>query len=401
MTRALYREEPALLTFSASVTEVSLGAVALNATAFYPEGGGQNGDSGVLRWDGGEVRIRDTRKGESDAIWHELEGEGPEVGANVSGEVDAARRWRNSQRHSGEHLLAQAFTRVNPAFRVAAVSMRSPECTLDLEGSPGEADVRAAESLLRETLGRTDLTLDTPTVPDTELHRYPLRREAKVAGDVRLVIFRGPDGVPFDVSACGGTHVPRASMAAPVAVLRTERVRSGLTRVVFMAGEEAAEYLGGVYTGARTLAQEFSVPVERLAERIAALTADREAGKAEATALRARLAHLLVRHAPVQEVGGVPLREVTLDDTALLPLVLTDVPPGEVVAALAPGGRCGVGSERESIPAGTLLGEALRVTGGRGGGKPTLAQGTAERPEGFFGAVRQSLQTGRGGRGEA
>ncbi|BDP41514.1 serine-tRNA(Ala) deacylase [Deinococcus aetherius] len=391
MTRPLYREEPARLTFTATVTETRAGAVALGATAFYPEGGGQNGDAGRLRWEGREARVRDTRKGEGSVVWHELEGPVPEVGASVTGEVDPARRWRNSQRHSGEHLLAQAFHRVSPTFGVAAVSMRNAESTLDLHGDPTEADVRAAEALLRETLARTPLTLDTPTVPDTELHRYPLRREAKVSGDVRLVIFRDPDGVPFDVSACGGTHVPHASMAAPVVVLRTERVRGGLTRVFFMAGEEAGEFLGGVYAGSRTLAQEFSVPVERLPERVAALTEERGTLRGEATMLRQRLAHTLVRQAPAHDVGGVLLREVTLDDVTLLPLALTDVPRGEVVAALAPGGRCGVGSAREDVPAGTLLGRALEVTGGRGGGRPTLAQGTTGRPGEFVGAVREAL----------
>jgi alanyl-tRNA synthetase len=394
MTRPLYHEDAPRLSFTAIVVAAGEKAAALDATAFYPEGGGQNGDAGVLRWPGGEVRVRDTRRDKtSGVIWHELEGDPPPVGTLVAGEVDAARRWRHMARHSAEHLLAQAFVRVGPAFRVAAVSMRSAEITLDLEGQPTETDVHAAETLLRETLARTDLTLETLTVPEAELSRYPLRRETGVRGDVRLVIFRQVDGTPFDVSACGGTHLPRASMAAPVVVLRTGRIRAGLTRVVFMAGEEASEYLGGVYAQARELAQGFSVPVEALPGRIAALTADQETRKTEVNALRLRLAHTLVRQTPALNVNGIPLREVTLDDVTLLPLVLTDVPPGEVLAALAPGGRCGVGSRRADMPAGLLLEAALRVTGGQGGGRPTLAQGSTQTPETFLRAVRDALVT--------
>ncbi|GAA5514390.1 alanine--tRNA ligase [Deinococcus carri] len=392
MTRPLYHEAPTALTFTATVTAVREGAVALDATAFYPEGGGQNGDTGVLRWPGGEMPVLDTRKDKpSGTVWHEVEGEVPPVGTPVTGEVDAARRWRHMARHSAEHLLAQAFHRVNPAFRVAAVSMRNAEITLDLEGEPTEADVRAAEALLRGTLARRELTLDTPTVPETELPHYPLRRETKVRGDVRLVIFRDAEGTPFDVSACGGTHVPRASLAAPVVVLRTERIRSGLTRVFFMAGEEAGEYLADVYRQARTLAQGFSTSVADLPGRVSALVAERDALKAEAAALRDHLARALAEAAPLEEVAGVPLRVLTLGDAALLPGALSATPAGEVRVALAPEGRCGIGSGRADVPAGALLGAVLKVTGGKGGGRPTLAQGTTAQPDEFMQAVRAEV----------
>jgi alanyl-tRNA synthetase len=392
LTRALYYEDGTRLTFESVVQEVSGSEIALEATAFYPEGGGQNGDAGRLSWAEETATVLDTRKDKATGlIWHRLEGTLPPVGTQVSGEVDAARRWRQMQRHSGEHLLAQAFKRVSPAFSVAAVGMRNPECTLDLEGDPAEIHVQAAETLLRETLGRTDLTLETPTVSEDDLHLYAPRRETKVRGQVRLVIFRDEAGDAFDVSACGGLHVPRASLAAPVVILRTERIRAGLTRVVFMAGEEAGEYLTRVYRDARALAQGFSVPVDRLPERVAALNTERDALKAEAAALREALAATLVGAAPVEIVNGLPVRCVTLDDLALLLPTLNAVPVGEVLLALAPGGRCGMATPREEVNAGVVLGTVLRATGGKGGGKPAIAQGTTPQPDGFFAAVKDAL----------
>ncbi|AIZ45588.1 alanyl-tRNA synthetase [Deinococcus radiopugnans] len=389
MTRALYHHDPVQLTFAATVSASQGQEVALDATAFYPAGGGQGADHGVLRWSGGEARVTDTHKDKATGqIWHTLDGPLPGVGTALTGEVDAARRWRHMARHSGEHLLAQAFVRVNPAFAVDAVNMTNPECTLDLRGAPTEADVRAAETLLRETLARQRLTLDTPTVAEEELANYPLRRETKVRGQVRLVIFRGQDGLPFDVSACGGTHVPQASLAAPVVVLRTERIRGGVTRVVFMAGEEAGEYLSATYREARALAQTFSVPPERLTERVEALRGDAVTLKAETAGLRERLAHLLVEATPLDSLG---LRCLELDDPALLLPVLTDVSAGEVRVALAKGGRCGVASARQDIHAGEVLRAALAVTGGKGGGRPDLAQGSTLKPEGFLAAVRATL----------
>ncbi|THF69426.1 alanyl-tRNA editing protein [Deinococcus sp. Arct2-2] len=402
MTRALYYENGTQLTFDAVVQEVNGSEVALDATAFYPEGGGQNGDAGRLTWATASAAVLDTRKDKATGlIWHKLAGALPPAGTPVVGQVDAARRWRQMQRHSGEHLLAQAFRRVNPAFSVAAVGMRNPECTLDLEGDPAEIHVQAAETLLRETLGRTDLVLDTPTVPEDDLHLYAPRRETKVSGQVRLVIFRDSAEEAFDVSACGGLHVPRASLAGPVVILRTERIRAGLTRVVFMAGEEAGEYLARVYGEARARAQGFSVPVDRLPERVVATLAERDALKAEAAALRDALAATVVRTAPIETVNGLPVRCVVLDDIAMLLPTLNAVSEGGVVLALAPGGRCGIACkhldrhfnvvDHLKVDVGAILSRVLKAAGGKGGGKSEIAQGVTPQPDGFFAAIKEAL----------
>lgn len=391
-TRALYHEDGLQLRFEAPVLAELDGEVALGATAFYPEGGGQSSDRGEWRWAGGQAQVTHARKDKaSGVIWHRLSGDRPPVGAAVSGAVDPDVRWRHMQRHSAEHLLAQAFRRVSPVFEVAAVSMTGPDCTIDFTGDPAESHVRAAEALLRETLGRQRLTLETPTVPEAELPNYPLRRASKVSGQVRLVIFRDEAGEPFDVSACGGTHVPEAALCAPVVVLRTERIRGGHTRVVFRAGEEASEYLSGVYRSARTLAQDFSAPVEKLPERVAALRAERDAARAEVDIVRAQLAAAQVRAAPAQDLGPLTLRELRLEDAALLAPALGAVPAGEVLAILTSGGRCGVASGANTVHAGETLRAALAVTGGKGGGRPELAQGQTADPAGFFAAVRGVL----------
>lgn len=391
-TRPLYHDDPAQLTFAATVLDVQAQEIALDVTAFYPEGGGQNTDTGMVRWTGSEARMTAARKDKSTGvIWHALTGDLPPPGTRITGEVDPDVRWRHAQRHSGEHLLAQAFARINPVFQVAAVSMRSPECTLDLRGDPAESHVRAAEALLWETLGRRDLELHTPIVPEDQLGTYSLRRETKVRGQVRLVIFQEPGGAPFDVSACGGTHVPRASLAAPVVILRTERQKAGLTRVVFMAGEEAARYLSSVYHSARTLAQGFSVPVDGLADRVAALAGERDALRAAMETLREQLAAALLEAQPLKTVGGVPLREIQLDDPELLAPLLMRVPEGTVVVALTPGGRCGVGSAVGNVHAGELLRAALGRTGGKGGGRAELAQGSTSNVSVFGQTVREVL----------
>lgn len=392
MTRALYFENGTQLDFESTVVAVQPGELALAATAFYPEGGGQRGDSGVLRWNGTEVIVSDTRKDKaSGTIWHVVKGEVPAEGATVQGRVDPGRRWRHMQRHTGEHLLAQAFKRLNPEFQVVAVSMNSPECHLDLLGDPTDADAAQAEGLLREALGRDELVLQTPIVPETDLGKYPLRRETKVTGEVRLVIFKDAQGHYFDVSACGGTHVPRAAMCAPVVVLRTERIKGGLTRVTFMAGEEASAYLSGVYRASRALGQQFSVPVEKLAERVQALGTEKDALKTELERVRGQLAAHLVRISVPEMVDTQPVHFMTLDDEALLLPVLSGVDAGEIIVALTPSGRCGISSGTPDFHAGNLLREVLGITGGKGGGKADLAQGTTADPASFLEVTRSKM----------
>lgn len=410
-TQPLYDADPAQLTFTALVTQVEVtgvegGRVALSATAFYPEGGGQNADVGDLTWAGGEAQIISTQKDRADkhaadkgsgVIWHTLSGDVPEVGAAVRGSVDAQSRWHNMQRHSGEHLLAQAFFRLDPKFAVAAVSMRNAECTIDLEGQPTESDVRAAEVLLQETLGRRRLRLRTLEVPEAELKRYPLRRTTKITGTVRLVIFEdeagaSPEAQFFDVSACGGLHVPWAAMAGPVVVLRTERVKGGLTRVVFMVGEAAAAHLASTYQAARTLAATFSAGPGDLAARVEALrSAQRESGT-QLSALRSALIRHDVAAAPAETLGAVRLRVLSLTDPALLPVALSAVLEGEVLLVTVPGGRVGLGSASD-VHAGEALRKALAVSGGQGGGKPDAAQGQTPDLAGFAAALKAALAT--------
>ena len=392
MTRPLYHDHGTALSFTSVVTQLAGDEAALAATAFYPESGGKNDDWGEWHWQGGVARVVGTRKDKATGtIWHRLEGDLPAVGAEISGQVEAGRRWRHMQRHSAEHLLAQAFVRVNPVFQVAAVSMLSPECHLDLRGDPAPVHVLAAEKLLRETLGRDELTLLTPTVPESELGQYPLRRESKVGGQVRLVMFQAGAGEYFDVSACGGTHVPRAAMCAPVVILRTERIKNGLTRVTFMAGEEASEYLSGVYQSAKSMAQRLSVPVERLPERLERQMATEAAQREEIAGLLARLAAQLVVGTPPQQVGGLTLRGLEVDDPQLFGACLSAVPAGEVLAVLGPQGRCGVASAAAGQDAAQLLRAVLGEIGGKGGGKADLAQGFTEQPAVFLNSLHAKL----------
>ncbi|MBB6097776.1 alanyl-tRNA synthetase [Deinobacterium chartae] len=393
--KPLYHQQPFATRFRSRVTALEGRRVALEASLFYPEGGGQNADAGELRWATGSARVTDVQKS-GGQVWHTLEGDLPTPGLEVEGEIDADRRLRHSQRHTAEHLLAQAFLRVNPAFRVQAVSMRSEECSLDLEGDPTPEDAEAAERTVMNAVYR-DLRISDLEVPEAELAHFPLRRPPQVSGRVRLVLVHDPQEPSgyWEVSACGGTHLSSTALAGPIVVLRLERVHGSLTRVFFSAGLEAHARLTHTYRTARDLARSFSSGIDQLTERVEALRASALEDARKLARTQEQLAGFLVHQAPQELLSAGRVRILKLEDEALIKPVsqaLTQLPETLGVVYTV-SGRLAVTSTLPR-PAREVLTEILRAAGGRGGGSPTLAQGSAPA-EALAGAVTDWLNQTR------
>src|ERR1700759_1745427 len=107
MTQRLFLDDPTLAATSATVTAAGTGGVVLDRTVFYARGGGQPGDSGVLRWDGGETPITEAVKGDGEAILHVPAPDAalPPVGTIVEAAIDWQRRHALMRMHTAMHLL--------------------------------------------------------------------------------------------------------------------------------------------------------------------------------------------------------------------------------------------------------------------------------------------------------
>ncbi|WP_371060278.1 alanyl-tRNA editing protein [Rhodosalinus sp. 5P4] len=212
MTRLLYREDPYLKTAPARVAAVTPeGGVVLDATLFYPTGGGQPGDSGTLEWEGGALRVATTVKGEGDAIVL-LPDDGdavrPPVGAAVVQTLDWARRHAHMRVHTALHLLSVVLP-----LPVTGGAIGEGKGRLDFDMPEAPEDKAALEAEL-DTLVARDLPVTEDWITDEELAANPgLVKTMSVAppsgaGRVRLVrIGAGEDQV--DLQPCGGTHVAR------------------------------------------------------------------------------------------------------------------------------------------------------------------------------------------------
>jgi alanyl-tRNA synthetase len=201
--------------------------VELEATYFYPEGGGQLGDRGTL----GGAPVLDVQAAEDGRVWHRLGG-GIRPGGEVEAEVDWARRFDHMQQHTGQHILSAAFERVAAA---PTLSSTLGEERSVIEVALGGADWRLVERV-EEAANRLvweDRPLVFHWVDEEGAKRFALRKAPAVSGRIRVVEI--PE---WDASACGGTHARRTGEVGSIKVLHWEKVRGNL-RFGFVCGGRA------------------------------------------------------------------------------------------------------------------------------------------------------------------
>jgi alanyl-tRNA synthetase len=381
VTRKIYLSDAYASRFDASITRVvahaGRSAVVLDQTAFYPEGGGQPSDRGVI----GGVRVEDVVEADGEVL-HVVAGPAALApGSAVACEVDWGRRFDHMQHHHGQHLLSAVLERLHGAATVS-FHLGEETCTIDVDAPParlGPEALAAAEAAANALVWR-DLEVDARERTPDELAALPLRKDAVKGG--RVVVVAGA-GEIVDASPCGGTHPRRTGEVGAIAVLRAQRWGQG-TRLEFACGARvlrllrtAEERLARASGALRCAPAELPAAAERLAaegaarrkesERLAEALAGLEAG---------RLAAAIGAAAPVAARLEGPLAT-----PAGLRAVAQALASRGRIALLGceDGGRAHLCFARPR-GAGPNLGELLRgaaaLLGGKGGGSPDLAQGS-------------------------
>ena len=382
MTQRLYYDTPYLRTFNAQVTNArqidGQPAVALDRTAFYPTGGGQPHDTGML--DG--VAVLDVRS-DGGMIWHLLAAPLP-VGAAVHGQIDWPRRWDFMQNHSGQHILSQAFIETAGALTVAW-HLSDTSLTIDLDQTGlSDAHLAGAERLANQVVQR-NLPVSARIVNESELPTLKLRKQPDVDGPLRIVAIGD-----FDQVACGGLHVDSSAQVGLVKLLRAER-RGPETRIHFACGQRAVDDYSRKHQIVHSLTSRFTCSEEELAQAVERLQAQADANfkalrAAQSELVAAEAARLLATAATT----GLLLGEYPGwqgEQVKQLALALRSQPG--LIIALA-GGNSQVFLARSAdvaFDASQALRSALAAVGGRGGGRPDFAQGAAPTSE----AARQVL----------
>ena len=233
MTEKLYYNDAFMKKFTAQVLSCEKGKdgweVVLDRTAFYPEGGGQPGDQGVL----GGVAVADTHEKEGEVV-HLCAGL-LTVGETVTGEIDFARRFDFMQQHSGEHIVSGILCARHHCDNVGFHIGRDL-VTIDFNAALTAEDAAEIEALANQYIWE-----DHPVEagwPDSEaLAALPYRSKKALEGPVRLVTI--PDA---DCCACCGTHLPRTGMVGQIKLLDWQRYKGGMRLTVVCGGRALADY---------------------------------------------------------------------------------------------------------------------------------------------------------------
>lgn len=238
-TALLFRDDAYLRETAARVVAAGPEGVVLDRSVFYPRAGGQPGDTGVLRWAGGEMPVADALKAPQDSVLH-VPAPGaslPEVGAEVTAVLDWERRHRLMRMHTSLHLLCSLI----PGAGVTGGQIGADKSRLDFD----LPDPPTKESLTERlaALVAADHPVAERWISEAELDANPgLVRTLSVqpprgAGRVRLVRI-GPEAAPVDLQPCGGTHVRTTGEIGRVEVAKIENKGKANRRVTLvLAGE--------------------------------------------------------------------------------------------------------------------------------------------------------------------
>ena len=219
MTEQLFRDDSYLKECDAVVTASGDGAIELDRTVFYPMGGGQPGDTGVISWDGGSATIVDTRYGDHGAIRHLVDAsvELPGPGTAVTATLDWDRRYLHMRMHTALHLLGSVLQ-----FGVTGGNISTTKSRLDFDMEDTVDKEKVTADI--QALVAADHPVSCRWITDAELDAQPdLVRTMSVqppkgAGKVRLLEIAG-----VDLQPCGGTHLKSTGEIGQVRVGKVEK----------------------------------------------------------------------------------------------------------------------------------------------------------------------------------
>lgn len=231
-------------------------------TIIYPGGGGQLPDEGMID----ELPIVTVMK-EDDIVWHGLK-------KQLSGTVHLRLNWdariSRMQQHTGQHILSAVFQN-EFGYETVSVHLGQNDTLIELQAEHIAQEILTAVEHKANAVIRDHLPVNVDLVEESELANYTLRRDLKVSDFPARLISIGD----YDCTGCGGTHVQNSAEVGLIKIIGAEKIR-GRVRIKAWIGNRAYDYFTETYQSAKAAADELSVKITELPNRISALEDERK-----------------------------------------------------------------------------------------------------------------------------
>ena len=376
------------------LNEGDMGVVVLDDTPFYAESGGQVGDRGELRSTHGIFAVEDTQKIQASVFGHHgvVKTGKLTVGNGVTARVDAAARYRTMRNHSATHLMHKALREVLGAHVQQKGSQVDPDKTrFDFAHTQPMSDeeIRRVEHIVNaEILTNAATQARVMAIEDAQKTGAMMLFGEKYGDEVRVL------DIGTSRELCGGTHVARTGDIGLFKIVAESGVAAGVRRVEAVTGEGALELVQQQQDQLQQVADAVKAQPQEVAARIAQIMDNVKAMEKELAALKSKLASAqgdeLVDQA--QDINGVKVLAAKLEgaDAAALretmdklkdklktaAIVLASVSEGKVSLI------AGVTADTTAkVKAGELVNFVAQQVGGKGGGRPDMAQAGGTQPE--------------------
>ncbi|ONY17884.1 alanine--tRNA ligase [Burkholderia cenocepacia] len=393
----------ALYVDGSAVNEVKAGqdaVVVLDHTPFYAESGGQVGDQGVLANAATRFAVADTLKVQADVIGHHgtLEQGTLKVGDVLRAEIDAQRRARTQRNHSATHLMHKALREVLGAHVQQKGSLVDAEKTrFDFAHNAPMTDdeIRRVEQIVNNEILANAPGIVRVMPYDEAVKGGAMALFGEKYGDEVRVLDLG-----FSRELCGGTHVHRAGDIGLFKIVVEGGVAAGIRRVEAITGDNAVRYVQELDARVNEAAAALKAQPSELTQRIAQVQDQVKSLEKELGALKSKLASSQGDELAQQavEIGGVYVLAATLDGADAKTLRETvdklkdKLKSAAIVLAAVEGGKvsliAGVTPDAsKKVKAGELVNFVAQQVGGKGGGRPDMAQAGGTEPANLPGAL--------------
>ncbi|MFC4799873.1 DHHA1 domain-containing protein [Neobacillus sp. GCM10023253] len=376
MENKLYYTDSYIKSFTAEVVKQEQDSsgnwfVVLSQTSFYPTGGGQPFDKGLIEG----VKVVNVEEVDGE-IRHYLEIPLPLEKKEVCGELDWERRFDHMQQHAGQHILSAAFEHLFE-YKTVGFHLGNETVTIDLDTEQLTViEAEKAEELANQII-LENRPIETKWVTEKELSQYPLRKETKVKEDIRLVII--PD---FDYNGCGGTHPKGTGEVRAIKILDWERQKKKV-RLQFVCGERVLKQFSQKQKVLLSLTNLLNTPEPEMEQAAIRLLEGRKAMEKELEQqqellLKYEAQELLGKSSSAGVIGEVFQNRSIQELQKLARLVTGENDAVVVVLAAENEDRlqlvCARGASRTE-KMNKLIQSGLEIINGKGGGNDSFAQG--------------------------